>query len=139
MESKDRQLAVSKAAQQARTELSLQVENKLEILGKQFIDEVGSSAQADLRAMYTQTSKQIASQMLRGSVPYRQEVMKHKETGVYRAWVLYKLSLDDAFLAHLNAIKQNDQAYTMFRQVEAFREHEKQMEKFEQYKEEQGF
>jgi hypothetical protein len=138
MESKDQQLAVTKAAQAARTELQLQMETKLENLGKQFFEEVGQSADADLRAMYTQTSKQVASGVLVGTVPFREEVRRHKETGTFRAWVIYKLMLNNVFLDHLNAIKGNNHMYTRFRQSEAFKDHEKEMEKYEQYKKEQG-
>ena len=138
MESKDQQFSKTKAAQEARAGLQLQLETKLELLSKGFAEEVGLAENADFRAMYVQTTKQVASGVLQLSVPYREGTRKDRSNSVYRSWVIYKLLLNDAFLAHLKALKSNENLYTQFRQSEAFKEHEKEIEKFEQFKKEQG-
>jgi hypothetical protein len=138
MESKDQQFAVNKASLEARAGLQLQMEARLELLSKGFAEEIGLAQDADFSAMYTQTTKQVASGVLALSVPYREETRKDPAKGIYRSWVLYRLLLNDAFLAHLKAVRSNNNLYTQFRQSEAFKEHEKEMEKFEQYKKDHG-
>lgn len=138
MDSKEQQFAMTKASATAQSRLQQQLESKLEVFYNGFGEEIGLAEDADFRAMYVQTIKQVASGVLQGSVPWRDETRIDKETSVYRAWVAYKLLLNNAYLEQLRAIRSNNNLYTQFRRSEAFKDHEKEIEKFEQYKKEQG-
>ena len=138
MESKGQQVAVNKATVQARSELQAQLEAKLELLVKSFAREVGLGIESEYIAQYTQTIKEISSGVLRGSVPWKQEARVNKE-GLYRGWVSVRLLLNEAYLANLKALKTNSHLYTRFQESEAFKKHEEEIEKFEQYKKEQGY
>lgn len=139
MESKDQQFAITKASQEARAGLQSQLETKMEILYKGFAEEIGLAENSDFNAMYVQTIQQVTSGIINLSVPYREEVRKDPEKNLYRAWVMYRLLLNDAFLSQLKSIRSNNNMYTRFRQSEAFKEHEKEIERFEKYKEEHGY
>lgn len=138
MESKQDQFSKSKAIQEARGELKLQLEVKLEVVSEGFAKEIGLDQDADFRAEYVRTNEQSSSGIIQLSVPYREETRKNKQA-IYKSWVLYKLLLNDAFLTQLKAIRSNDHLYTEFSKSEAFKVHEKKIEEYEQYKKDQGY
>lgn len=132
--SKDLQISVNKAETEGRSKLASIIEAKLELLVRSFAEEVGLAEDADFRAQYTQTIKSITSIVIKGSRIKEQMVMPDGST--FRAYVLMDQMLGDAYLAFYKSIKANDNLYTRFRAAEAFKEHEKEMEKYEQWKKE---
>jgi hypothetical protein len=60
------------------------------------------------------------------------------ENGIYRSYVLMELPLGAANAALMQQIRNNENMYTRFRATQAFDELETEVEKYEQFKKEQG-
>lgn len=134
--SRDMQLAVDKAKQQARSDLASQLETKIEGLTKKFDEEVGLNEDSELLSQFTQVSKAVVSTTLNGTRVSKQELLV--ENNIYRAYILMELPLGAANAALMQKIKQNNTMYTRFRSTQAFDELEKEVEKYEEFKKEQG-
>ena len=85
--SKDMQMSINKAKQQARVDLAQQMETKIKAMTKQFSEEVGLGEDADFLSQTTEVSKSVTSKVLTGS--RANKVKTIKEGGViYRSYVL---------------------------------------------------
>ena len=137
MTSKDLQLAINKAKQQARVDLAQQMETKIKAMTKQFTEEVGLGEDAEFLSQTSVVSKSVTSKVLNGSRGRQVETIK--EDGViYRAYVLMELPIGPANSALLNAVKKQQNLYTRFRSSQGFQELEEEVEKYDQFKKEQG-
>jgi len=137
MTSKDLQLAINKAKQQARVDLAQQMETKIKAMTKQFTEEVGLGEDAEFLSQTSVVSKSVTSKILNGSRARQVETIK--EDGViYRAYVLMELPIGPANSALLNAVKKQQNLYTRFRSSQGFQELEEEVEKYDQFKKEQG-
>ncbi len=137
MTSKDLQLAINKAKQQARVDLAQQMETKIKAMTKQFTEEVGLGEDAEFLSQTSVVSKSVTSKVLNGSRARQVETIK--EDGViYRAYVLMELPIGPANSALLNAVKKQQNLYTRFRSSQGFQELEEEVEKYDQFKKEQG-
>lgn len=134
--SQDMQLAIDKAKQQARADLASQLEVKVQGLTKKFEEEVGVNQDAELLSQFTQVSKSVVSNVLNGTRLSKNDIVI--ESGIYRAYVLMELPLGAANQALMQQIKDNQNMYTRFRATQAFDELEKDVEKYEEFKKEQG-
>ena len=134
--SKDMQLAVDKAKQQARMDLASQLEVKVQGLTKKFEEEVGMNEDSELLSEFTQASKSVVSTVMNGTRVNKHDVVV--ENGIYRAYVLMELPLGEANLALMQQIKNSQNMYTRFRASQAFDELEQEVEKYEQFKKDQG-
>lgn len=94
--SKDRQLAVNKAATEARAALGREIESHLQGLYKNFAEEVGLGEDAELLKLYSEATKIIVDKTLIGSDFEEKIVIQEGE--IYRAWVLMKLPLNPVHL-----------------------------------------
>lgn len=131
--SRDMQLARDKAADAARMEIAKAIETRFQGLSKRFQEEVGTAEDAQYLDMFTQATKAVVSTVLSGITIDQTEI--NAEGGVYRAYVLVKMPLGATSQALLNKIKQQEQLYTRFRATQVFDELNKEVEKFEQWKE----
>ena len=137
MTSKDLLLAINKAKQQARVDLAQQMETKIKAMTKQFTEEVGLGEDAEFLSQTSVVSKSVTSKVLNGSRARQVETIK--EDGViYRAYVLMELPIGPANSALLNAVKKQQNLYTRFRSSQGFQELEEEVEKYDQFKKEQG-
>ena len=137
MTSKDLQLAINKAKQQARVDLAQQMETKIKAMTKQFTEEVGLGEDAEFLSQTSVVSKSVTSKVLNGSRARQVETIK--EDGViYRAYVLMELPIGPANSALLDAVKKQQNLYTRFRSSQGFQELEEEVEKYDQFKKEQG-
>ncbi len=126
------QTALEKAKLRARTEMAQIIETKIESLRKDFAEEIGENEVAEYNAMFTATTKAIASQVLHGTVP--QKVEYRSESGKTTAWVL--MVQNPQVVADFLQRQADAQRalYTRFRASEAFAELEEEIERFEEYK-----
>jgi hypothetical protein len=134
--SRDMQLAVDKAKQQARTDLASQLEVKVKGITKSFTEEVGMNEDSEMLSQFTQASKAVVSTVMNGTRVNKQDIKV--DNGIYRAYVLMELPLGAANAALMQQIKNNQNLYTRFRATQAFDELETEVEKYEQYKKDQG-
>ncbi|HID09921.1 MAG TPA: hypothetical protein EYP17_01285 [Candidatus Latescibacteria bacterium] len=134
--SRDVQLAINKAKTEGRAELASQLEVRLQGLRKKFDEEVGLGEDAELLSMYSQVTKEVLSQVLVGTRVAKQYTKR--EGMVWRACVLMELPIGAANKALVDRIKANERMYTRFRASQSFQELEKEVEKFEEYKKQEG-
>ncbi len=134
--SQDMQLAVEKATTDARADLSRQMETRVQTLIKQFNEEVGAGADAQLLSQFTSAGKQVTSNVLSGTRVKTQKVVR-EGTG-YRAYVLMQLPVGAAADQFLQSMKKDDKTYTRFRATETFKELDDEARKFEEFKSSQA-
>ena len=133
-ESRNIQIALTKAKVEARKELAQMVSVKLENLEKAFVEEVGEASGSEINQLFSSATKQITSQTLQGTVPMLQ---KHDTADdITTAYVLMVLNPDivDESLKN-NSAKH---LYERFRASKAFEELDKEIKEFEEA-ERQGF
>jgi len=130
--SKDMQTAIDKAELLARGDLSQQIGTKIEDLGKLFREEVGE----EYISTYTAATKGISAELIRGARTAQQEV--RKEDIRFRAYVLMELPIGPLNAAFMEKIQENQNMYARFRSSQTFKELADEVEKYEQWKKEQG-
>jgi hypothetical protein len=135
--SKDLQLALNKAATDARAEIARQVEIRVQGLQKKFDEETGLGKDAQLLQMYTQATKLVISTSLTGSRIKDQQYAEEKE-GIYRAFALVEYPIGIVNQNLMNQIKNREQLYTLFRASETFKEMEGDVQRYEEWKKQQG-
>jgi hypothetical protein len=134
--SKDMQLAVDKAKQQARLDVESQLDIKMKNLTKKFDEEVGLNEDSELLASYIQASKSVVSATLQGLQVEKQEIMT--EGALFRAYVLTQLPWGEARAGMLQKIKENQNLYTRFRTSQVFQELDREVGEYENLEKEPG-
>ena len=132
----DMQFAVDKAKNNARVELGNQLQTKISALFKQFRDETGTPEDAEFIEQATSVSKSVVSEVMTGSKVSKQEV--EQKGAMYHAFVLMEMPIGEANAALMAKIKTNNHLYTRFRAAQGFKELESEVDKYEQWKKEQG-
>ncbi|MGD0591625.1 MAG: LPP20 family lipoprotein [Bacteroidota bacterium] len=130
--SQDLQLALDKAATDARAEIARQVEIKVEGLQKRFQEETGTSNDAQLLDQFTQANKTVVSSSLSGTQIAKQKQMK--DGNLWRAYVLVEYPVGAANEAFIKQIKNNEQLYTRLRATQTFKELDEEVKKLEDAK-----
>ncbi|MGD0337697.1 MAG: hypothetical protein ABSB78_02805 [Bacteroidota bacterium] len=133
--SQDLQLAIDKAATNARGEIGRQVDTKVSGLQKKFDEETGLAKDAQLLQMFSQATKTVVSTSLSGSRIGKQETVKDGDN--WRAYVLVQYPIGAASEALREQIKKNEQMYTRFRASETFKELDDEVQKYEDWKKNQ--
>lgn len=128
-ESRNTQLAITKAKVEARKNLAQAVQVKIENLEKAFIEEVGEAQGSEMNELFSSATKQITSQTLQGTVPKMQK-FETDEDDITTAYILMVLNPDivDASLKNNNT----KHLYERFRASKAFEELDKEMKEFEE-------
>ena len=130
--SQDLQLALDKAATDARAEIARQVEIKVEGLQKRFQEETGTSTDAQLLEQFTQANKTVVSTSLSGTQVTKQKQVK--DGSLWRAYVLVEYPVGAANQALLQQIKNNEQLYTRYRATQTFKELDDEVKKLDDAK-----
>jgi len=134
--SQDLQLAIDKAVTGARTEIGRQMEVKVNGLQKKFEEETGVGQDAQLLSQFTSASKTVVSTQLSGSrIKFQKQL---REGNLWRAYVLMEYPIGAASEAMMKAIKSNNQMYTRFRASEAYKDLDTEVQKYEDFKKQQG-
>jgi len=128
-ESRNTQLAITKAKVEARKNLAQLVQVKIENLEKAFIEEIGEASGSEINELFSSATKQITSQTLQGTVP---KIQKYEtDDGVTTAYILMVLNPD---IIH-DSLKNNNAAkhlYERFRASKAFEELDKEIKEFDE-------
>jgi hypothetical protein len=135
--SRDLGMSVNKAKQQARVDIAQQMETKVKSMIKQFNEEVGLGEEAEFLSQTTEVSKSVTSKVLNGSKAKKVETVKEGEI-IYRSYVLMEMPIGPANAALMEAIKKQQNMYTRFRASQGFQELEGEIDKYDQFKKEQG-
>ena len=130
-------MSVNKAKQQGRVDIAQQMETKVKSMIKQFNEEVGLGEDAEFLSQTTEVSKLVTSKVLNGSKARKVETVKEGEI-IYRSYVLMEMPIGSANTALMEAIKKQQNMYTRFRASQGFQELEGEVDKYDQFKKEQG-
>lgn len=132
--SRDLQLSIDKAKQQARLDIAENLESHIMGLIKKFEEEVGGAEEGEYLEQFTQVSKNVVDQTLIGSRERKKEVKPEGEG--FRAFLMMELPVGKAreeLLKQL-AMDDNHQLYTRFRASQSFQELKEEIENLRDYK-----
>jgi len=135
--SRDMQIAINKAQSDGRNEIAQQLELRMSGLTKRFQEEVGLGEDSELLEQFTNTYKAVVDQVLVGTRPAQREVIP--EGNIYRAYVLMEMPIGEANQALMERIRSNQNMYTRFRATEAFKELDEELERYQEWRERQGY
>ena len=135
-ESQDMQMAVNKAEQNARVQITQNIESKVSALFKQFSEETGVGEDAEYIAMATNVSKTVASEIIAGTRIKDQKIVP--ESGRYRAYVLMEMAIGEAAARLQAQIQANQRVYTRFRASQGYQDLAEEVEAFEKFKKDEA-
>lgn len=124
--SRDFQIAVDKAKQDARIELAQQLNSYVQALIKKFDEEVGKAEDSELLGLYSKTGKIVVDESLIGS--HIKEKNVKQEDNIFRATVVMEAPLGQARQKLLKQIQTSDALYKRFENSKSFKELEKEVE-----------
>lgn len=136
--SRSLQMSVNKAKQTARASLAQDLEVKVTSMVKQFSEEVGVGEDSEFLTQTTDVSKSVASNVLRGTKVRKVETLPRSGGTQYQTYLLMEINLETMNSGVLDGIKQKQNLYTRFRASQGFAELEADVEKYEDFKQEQG-
>lgn len=127
-ESRNTQIAITKAKVEARKNLAQLVQVKIENLEKAFVEEIGEASGSEINELFSSATKQITSQTLQGTMPMMQKY--ETDDGITTAYILMVLNPD---VIH-ESLKNNNakHLYERFRASKAFEELDKEIKEFEE-------
>ncbi|MCC7430115.1 LPP20 family lipoprotein [bacterium] len=135
--SRDLQMALNTATEEARVNIARELETKVSGLFKRFREEVGTGDDSEFLSQTTDVSKSVVSTTLNGTKVRKKEVKN--EGGGYRVYVLMEMALGATNEALLNKIKEQKNMYTRFRASQGFQELEKDVKEYEEFKAKGGY
>jgi hypothetical protein len=131
-ESRSLEIALNKAKVRGRVELAQVLETKIEALQKDFVEETGLAADAQILSQFSSTAKIITSQQIQGSAA--QELKYEVIDGVVTAYSLMELNPKLV----MDQLEKAEELYTRFRATQAFENLDKEIEDYEAYKKSQA-
>jgi hypothetical protein len=134
--SRDMQISFDKALTGARAEIGRQVEIRIQDMQKRFDEEVGVGSDSQILQQFTQASKNIVSTSLTGCKVKEKKQFKNRD--LWRTYVMVEYPVGSANQALMDKIKNHELMYTRFRSSQAFKELEKDIQKYEEWKKQQG-
>ncbi len=133
--SRDLQIVIDKAKQDARLDIAENLRSNIQGLIKKFDEEVGRTEDSELLQQFTQVSKNVVDQTLIGSRVNKSKAEKEGE--MYRIYLLMELPIGEARAELLKQINNNHHLYTRFRASQSFKELEEEVRKLREYEKEQ--
>jgi len=131
--SSDIGMAKEKAATTARTGIAKQQDLRLNNLTKRFQEEImGADDASQILDQFSSATKEVVATTLRGAKQV--EIDVRQDGPMKQVYILYKYPVGAGAEALLNNLKKKDELYTRFRASQAFEEMEKEVQKFEEYK-----
>lgn len=134
--SQDLQLANKKAEVDGLSQIAQQLDVRFNGLQKRFQEETGLASSSEYLDQFTLAYKTIIDQELYGTRVTRRDIQR--EGDIFRSYVLIEMPIGEANQRLMSKIKANENIYTRFRSTEAFKELEKEIEKYEAWKRAQG-
>lgn len=128
--------AMDRAKNRGRQEIARMIEVKVNSLQKDFTEEIGEGKGSEFNSLFSNASKLITSQTLRGSVA--KDIKWDKKDSIITGYALMVLDpkvIASAFQDQANSARQ---LYTRFRASQAFEDLDKEVKKFDEYKKNQG-
>ncbi|MCK5076467.1 MAG: LPP20 family lipoprotein [Calditrichia bacterium] len=136
-ESVNMQIAINKAKQEGSVAVAQQLTVKMKGLVKKFEEEIGTGEETTLLSQFTQATKAVINTELVGSKVNEQEI--RKEGKLYTVFVLMEMPIGAASEALMDKLKKKEEMYTRFRSTQTFKELDKEINDYENYKKNQGY
>lgn len=127
-ESQRRGTANDQARVSAQGAMAAKLETMVESMQKLFEEEITSAEESNYREAWTNVTRTITQQELRGGSVAQRDFALHDDTGRYEAFILYQLPVGDARSQLENSLSMEEELYTRFRESEAFQEMNEQLE-----------
>jgi len=102
--SKDMQMAINSAKEDARVSIARQLETKINSMFKRFREEVGVGEDSELLSQTTDVSKSVTSKVLSGTRAAKMKPVK--EGMIYRAYILMEIPIGATNTALLDAVQE---------------------------------
>lgn len=133
-ESRDMQIAVNKAQQEATVDLSKKLEIKVKAMTKKYTEEVGELAQdANIRNYFEDVSKVVVNESISGIQVKEKKIMTKQKDGkdIYIAYMLMEMRFDTANKILMSKIKAKEELYTKLQASKSFKELEAEVDKMD--------
>ena len=117
-----RETGRQKAMNNASAEMARKMSVKVEALQKMFNEEVTSGTQTNYDEAFTNASKTIASETLKGLAADKVEFVSSDNGTQLECFVLVKLPVGEAKMALENALSRDKELYVKFKSSQAFKE-----------------
>lgn len=134
--SRDLSLATSKAAQDAQRKMAQFLETRFQGLIEEFKEELNASEQGEYLEQFTLTTKSVISTTLHGVTTEKNDFQN--DDGKYRVYVLMSMPIGAAAEALNQQLQAQKDLYTRYRASEAFKRMDEELQKYEDWKKEQG-
>ncbi|MHC4975962.1 MAG: hypothetical protein ACYTF7_05075 [Planctomycetota bacterium] len=122
-----RELAEAAATNQARANMGLTIQTRVDVLQRTFQEQVNAVNDPEVLGRFQNINNIVASTTLRGSYVDRKETYIEPD-GSYRCFVLMKLSGADIDKNYLNQMRQIELLETRLRSSEAWKELERRVD-----------
>jgi ribosomal protein S20 len=122
-------IARQKAQNNGRQQLALALESKIQVLQKNFLEEIGSNMETEVNEAFSSVSKTMASTTLRGVFP-EEERMVTKD-GLITVYVLMAMDPATFNQSFLDELQSKPKVYERFRASQAYEELKSEMEAYE--------
>lgn len=131
-----RDLARDNAITDAFGNIAESFEVKVERLRKQFVEEIGSSEEAELNESFIKVTKTVASKIIRGAIVQKTKYVRDSSNQRvrYMAYVLMAITPKTMNLSLLDEMKSYKALYQRFRASQAYKELAEEVRKFEEEK-----
>lgn len=117
-----RETARQKAITNASAEMARKLSLKVEALQKMFNEEITSGTQTNYDEAFTNATKIIASEQLKGLSTDKVEFSSSDNGTQIECFVLVKLPVGDARASLENALSRDKELYVKFKESQAFKE-----------------
>lgn len=131
-----RRTARTQAMQNGRAALTTKLETEVSAMQKSFTEEVTSGEQSNYREVFTDVSKSVAQQTLRGVEVDESHFAKTDSDRRYEVILLVRMPVGEAAnalnQALQNTLSKDEEMYTKFKEHKAFKEMKKSIEGMEE-------
>jgi len=122
-------VALQKAEANAKQEFAQKFGETIDALQKSFTEEITSGNSANYSDSFSNVSKILTSQELKGVSTVERVFIPTNEETLFRSYVLMRMPIGQARTALENALSQEEELYIKFKESEAFKELEKELKK----------
>jgi hypothetical protein len=129
--SKRRDISKEKARTSAQGRLAEMYETKVQRLKRQFLEEVGSEEDSEVNEAFSAVTKTVASKVLKGAIVKKTKIVKDPKTNKYITGVVMAIDTKTVNNSLLDEMKSKPKLYERFRASQAYKDLDKEMEKFE--------
>jgi len=126
--------AITYAEDDARTDITGQIQTKVTALFQRFREESGAGNNAELVSLSKAISQEVVSEVVSGIRTAKKEIVSTGSMS-FRGYVLMEMPIGMANAALVKKVRANNRMYTRFKASEAFKELEEEVSKYNEARE----